>query len=85
MNDEISKDIDNFFKISKLKYRELKLKEVIDSINQINKIDVTGEDFYEKKWIKIKLRKDIPEIDLDSQNFGNKKNSLFVVPAIINN
>jgi Asp-tRNA(Asn)/Glu-tRNA(Gln) amidotransferase C subunit len=83
MND---KNLEKFFKISKLKYHELQLTNVlnmIESINKINEDELVGESFYEKSWIKMKLREDTSEEDQKAKNFGQKKGNLFLVPAVI--
>lgn len=82
MNQE---DLDKFFKMSKLIPREIHFEKILKMIDEINSINVDGEDVYEKEWIKTSLRKDIPVADDLAKNFGKKENGFFVLPEVIKN
>lgn len=72
-----------FFKMSKLQEKELDLDNVLKMIEIINEVDTSGEEFYEKDWIKMKLRDDKDYIDHSLDNFGKRKDGYYVLTSIM--
>jgi Asp-tRNA(Asn)/Glu-tRNA(Gln) amidotransferase C subunit len=80
-----STDFEKYFKMAKLKVRPLFLEETLKMINKIQEIDVSGEEPYDKFWIRTKMRKDEIVIDENVGNFQKEKrvNDFFVVSAVV--
>ncbi len=76
------KNLEKYFKMGKLKQRDLNISSVLDMINIIQRVDTDGFECYEKSWITGFLRPDeVAVCDLGA--FPQKQRGFFAVKGVL--